>query len=61
MKCPNCKIDMQKGTLFGNGMVWSSKKQIGVAITKWSIGGSGKMVSAYRCPSCKIVQLQSEG
>lgn len=59
MKCTNCKVEMEKGHLVQNGLAWSKVSQIGLTITK-ALSFGGSIVNAYKCPSCKNIQLKSE-
>jgi hypothetical protein len=54
MKCPNCKHEMEKGTLVADGTRWSS----GVTATMSEIFPlGGFLVLAWKCPECNKIEL----
>lgn len=57
MKCPNCKSEMEDGTLAQQGNVWVGKGlREKLSRLNFLIGNSVN-VSAYRCPKCGKVEL----
>ena len=58
MKCSDCKVEMEKGTLTNTGNVWTSKNVYGLGFMKTLTGG--KIVLAYHCPNCKKINLVTE-
>ncbi len=59
MQCPNCKVEMNEGSLNNHGMAWTQKVlRMPPAFLKWL--SIGVLVSAYRCPNCKRIELKSK-
>jgi len=61
MECPKCKTQMEKGVLSTHGATWLDRqpKEPFASIWRFTTGG-GKIVTAWRCPNCFNIELQSE-
>lgn len=55
MKCPICKVEMEKGGLINNGNLWFNEG-FQVSANRMSFKG-GEVTYAYRCPECGKVEL----
>ncbi len=60
MKCPNCKIEMDQGSLYNHGLAWGKKDFNNFSkVTAW-LTKNTTLVIAYRCPNCKSIQLVTD-
>ncbi len=58
MKCPNCKSEMEKGMLAGNGGAWIKAGASTALASFLTLGAT--LVHAYSCPKCGKVELTTK-
>ncbi len=65
MKCPNCSVEMEKGSLAMNGGYWYKLSEDRGFLNQtiiWPITlfGSATSVLAWKCPNCNKLELTVE-
>lgn len=61
MKCLKCGEEMEKGALTGDSTHWMRGDGIMGGVLKiFNVGFGSPRVWAYRCPTCKKIELVSE-
>lgn len=61
MECSTCKVQMQKGTLIGEGAWWRGDGVTTKLKTMFGTKVAGATsVAAYNCPKCGKIELKTE-